>query len=86
VDALYGDDAPVPPTPSTESGQSSSGLHPRVPSFSHGDLRFAVVFLDNQMPVMSGLDAVRRVRARGGRDFIVGVTVGRYKPSIGVSG
>ncbi|KAH9074915.1 hypothetical protein EDB83DRAFT_2218949 [Lactarius deliciosus] len=36
--------------------------------------RFAVVFLDNQMPVMSGLSMVARLREAGRRDFVVGVT------------
>ncbi|TFY74210.1 hypothetical protein EWM64_g9804 [Hericium alpestre] len=36
--------------------------------------RFAVVFLDNQMPVMSGLRAVAKLREAGRRDFVVGVT------------
>ena len=36
--------------------------------------RYAVVFLDNQMPVLSGLEAVAKLRAMGRRDFVVGVT------------
>ena len=32
------------------------------------------MFLDNQMPVLSGLDAVARLRAMGRKDFVVGVT------------
>ncbi|KAH8995058.1 hypothetical protein EDB86DRAFT_2804879 [Lactarius hatsudake] len=36
--------------------------------------RFAVVFLDNQMPVMSGLSMVARLREAGRSDFVVGVT------------
>jgi CheY-like chemotaxis protein len=35
---------------------------------------FAVVFLDNQMPVMSGLSMVAKLRERGRSDFVVGVT------------
>jgi CheY-like chemotaxis protein len=35
---------------------------------------FAVVFLDNQMPVMSGLSMVTRLREAGRNDFVVGVT------------
>jgi osomolarity two-component system, sensor histidine kinase SLN1 len=38
------------------------------------DGRFAVVFLDNQMPVMSGLTMVAKLREAGRRDFVVGVT------------
>lgn len=36
--------------------------------------RFAVVFLDNQMPVMSGLSMVAKLREAGRSDFVVGVT------------
>ncbi|RDB15349.1 Autoinducer 2 sensor kinase/phosphatase LuxQ [Hypsizygus marmoreus] len=36
--------------------------------------KFAVVFLDNQMPVLSGLKAVEKLRDLGRKDFIVGVT------------
>jgi osomolarity two-component system, sensor histidine kinase SLN1 len=60
------------PTPSSED-MGSSGLVPGehlVP----GEERYAVVFLDNQMPVMSGLEAVGQLRRRGRRDFVVGVT------------
>jgi len=36
--------------------------------------KYAVVFLDNQMPVMSGLRVVEKLRELGRNDFIVGVT------------
>ena len=36
--------------------------------------KYAVIFLDNQMPVMSGLKLVEKLRALGRTDFIVGVT------------
>jgi len=36
--------------------------------------RFAVVFLDNQMPIMSGLSMVAKLRKAGRKDFVVGVT------------
>lgn len=39
----------------------------------HGG-HFAVVFLDNQMPVMSGLSMVAKLRGAGRNDFVVGVT------------
>ena len=38
------------------------------------EIKFAVVFLDNQMPVMSGVKAVERLRDLGRKDFVVGVT------------
>jgi len=36
--------------------------------------KFAVVFLDNQMPVLSGVEMVRKLRGLGRKDLIVGVT------------
>lgn len=73
LDAISSSTAPLP-TPSTFTEESSYGLETRAPSLSNGDLKFALIFLDNQMPVMSGLQAVRKLRAQGGRDFVVGVT------------
>jgi CheY-like chemotaxis protein len=35
---------------------------------------YDAVFLDNQMPVMSGLEAVSKLREMGRTDFIVGIT------------
>ena len=36
--------------------------------------KFAITFLDNQMPIMSGVEMVRKLRMLGGDDLIVGVT------------
>ena len=36
--------------------------------------KYAIVFLDNQMPVMSGVEMVRRLRTLGRKDLVVGVT------------
>jgi len=36
--------------------------------------KFAIVFLDNQMPVMSGVEMVRKLRKLGRDDLVVGVT------------
>ena len=36
--------------------------------------RYDVVFLDNQMPIMSGLEVVGKLREMGRHDFVVGVT------------
>ncbi|TRM57872.1 hypothetical protein BD626DRAFT_513149 [Schizophyllum amplum] len=38
------------------------------------EVRFDVVFMDNQMPVVSGVGAARRLRELGRDDFLVGVT------------
>lgn len=61
-------------TPSSED-KGSAGLTLDVSaSTSADDYPFAVVFLDNQMPVLSGLEAVAKLRELGRRDFVVGVT------------
>ena len=39
-----------------------------------GEGRYSVVFLDNQMPVLSGLETVAKLRALNRKDFVVGVT------------
>ena len=36
--------------------------------------KFAITFLDNQMPIMSGVEMVRKLRMLGRDDLIVGVT------------
>lgn len=59
------------PTPSSED-TGSGGLC--LDSLPQDEDRFAVIFLDNQMPVLSGLEAVARLRNMGRRDFVVGVT------------
>jgi osomolarity two-component system sensor histidine kinase SLN1 len=60
----------VPPTPDrATSEESSSGVGGWTP-----DSKYAVTFLDNQMPVLSGLEAVFKLRQAGRRDFVVGVT------------
>ncbi|KAI5122480.1 hypothetical protein M0805_001390 [Coniferiporia weirii] len=69
-------------TPASETGEA-----PAVqPSPSSGPLqelanhreyegpRYELVFLDNQMPVLSGIDLVAKLRQLGRTDFIVGVT------------
>ena len=41
----------------------------------HGhEEKYAIVFLDNQMPVLSGVSMVMKLRAMGRKDFVVGVT------------
>ena len=64
-------------TPSSEDtgsgGLSLDGV-PTGSTSTSDECRYAVVFLDNQMPGLSGLDAVARLRAMGRKDFVVGVT------------
>jgi osomolarity two-component system sensor histidine kinase SLN1 len=45
---------------------------PATPGASES--KFALVFLDNQMPVMSGVEMVRKLRKLGRKDLVVGVT------------
>jgi osomolarity two-component system, sensor histidine kinase SLN1 len=45
-----------------------------VPRHPATEGKYAVVFLDNQMPVMTGLEAVAKLRGMGRRDFVVGIT------------
>ncbi|KAI0701497.1 hypothetical protein BC835DRAFT_1322983 [Cytidiella melzeri] len=64
------------PTPSSEN-HNHAGLSLEAATAGHvpGDeLKYAVVFLDNQMPVMSGLETVAALRELGRKDFVVGVT------------
>jgi CheY-like chemotaxis protein len=49
-------------------------------AFVPAEDQYAVVFLDNQMPVMSGLKAVEKLRDLGRQDFVVGIT-GEHRPS-----
>ena len=61
-----GSDAGEVPGPMTPVGT------PIQPNFDGP--RYELIFLDNQMPVLSGLDLVRKLRELGRRDFVVGVT------------
>ncbi|KAK7685740.1 hypothetical protein QCA50_011086 [Cerrena zonata] len=58
------------PTPSSED-TGCGGLSTLDPTEEY---KFSVIFLDNQMPVCSGLEAVAKLRNMGRRDFVVGVT------------
>lgn len=61
----------VPPTPEGVQPKAGAGTG-QAPWTS--ECKYAVVFLDNQMPVLSGLEAVARLRALRKNDFVVGVT------------
>ncbi|KZT19596.1 hypothetical protein NEOLEDRAFT_1158991 [Neolentinus lepideus HHB14362 ss-1] len=63
------------PTPSSENTGSSYGLTGEARKAPEEvQTRYAIVFLDNQMPVLSGVEAVRRLRQFGRQDLVVGVT------------
>jgi osomolarity two-component system sensor histidine kinase SLN1 len=64
------------PHDSTGTADPLSGSAAPVPP----EDKYAVVFLDNQMPVMSGLKTVEKLRDLGRQDFVVGVT-GEYRLS-----
>ncbi|KAF8159373.1 hypothetical protein B0H34DRAFT_703185 [Crassisporium funariophilum] len=62
-------------TPSSEAtGDNQPILEQRQDSTIYEEGKYAVVFLDNQMPVMSGLSVVEKLRELGRTDYIVGVT------------
>lgn len=65
-------------TPSSEETGSAGlsaevSLAPRTPA-ANEEYKYAIVFLDNQMPIMSGLETVAKLREIARRDFVVGVT------------
>ncbi|TFY68845.1 hypothetical protein EVJ58_g762 [Rhodofomes roseus] len=60
-------------TPSSED-TGSAGLSVDGMLAAGEEYRYAVIFLDNQMPVLSGLDVVTKLRELGRKDFVVGVT------------
>ena len=60
-------------TPSSED-TGSAGLSMDGMLGAGEEYRYAVIFLDNQMPVLSGLDVVAKLRELGRKDFVVGVT------------
>jgi osomolarity two-component system, sensor histidine kinase SLN1 len=52
----------------------SSSPVKETPPKEHEGPRYEVIFLDNQMPVLSGLELVSKLREMGRDDFVVGVT------------
>ena len=62
-------------TPSCEvAGDDRTILEQPRENVISDESKYVVIFLDNQMPVMSGLKMVEKLRALGRTDFIVGVT------------
>lgn len=70
LDLIMGDR----PTPSSEEMSSPSLGFASNSAPLQDEPRYEVVFLDNQMPVLSGLDTVSKLREAGRSDFVVGVT------------
>lgn len=70
----------TPISETTEGAHSSSIRMQNTPSQESPGIqdypgpRYELIFLDNQMPVLSGLDLVKKLRAVGRSDFVVGVT------------
>lgn len=69
------------PTPSTEDPPSirfaddGNGVaRQSTDGVGNEESKYSIVFLDNQMPVMSGLKAIAKLREMGKTDFVVGVT------------
>lgn len=61
-------------TPSTDNSTGSGPILEQSCSSKSDDIKYHVIFLDNQMPVLSGLKAIEKLREGGRRDFVVGVT------------
>lgn len=61
-------------TPSTDSSGRQPILDDQEKQSFYPEGKYAVIFLDNQMPVMSGLRAVQKLRGLGRKDLIVGIT------------
>ncbi|KAJ4474970.1 hypothetical protein J3R30DRAFT_630081 [Lentinula aciculospora] len=61
---------------SDSDGESSnqSCSTDKQPAPSDTQCKFHIIFLDNQMPVLSGVKAVAKLRDLGRQDFVVGVT------------
>jgi CheY-like chemotaxis protein len=61
-------------TPASDQSPSAGPILERKSTFGEEESKYAITFLDNQMPVMSGLKAVAALRQLGRKDFVVGVT------------
>jgi len=60
----------------TPASEGSSNLGPILerPDAKSNDDKYDIVFLDNQMPLLSGINAVAKLREWGRKDFVCGVT------------
>ncbi|KAJ8516509.1 hypothetical protein ONZ45_g6212 [Pleurotus djamor] len=66
--------APHGETPSSDGSHSGGPILEQEQPTYFQEGKYAAVFLDNSMPVMSGLEAVTKLREMGRKDFVVGVT------------
>ena len=76
--------APAPPSPppgvqpspsaSSTAAQEQEAAMLMMERREYDGPRYELIFLDNQMPVMSGWDMVGKLRQLGRTDFIFGVT------------
>jgi osomolarity two-component system, sensor histidine kinase SLN1 len=64
-------------TPSTDNSVSSGSILEQSSSTKSNDSKYHIIFLDNQMPVLSGLKTIGKLRELRKADFVVGVT-GEY--------
>ncbi|KAF8621809.1 hypothetical protein AX15_007483 [Amanita polypyramis BW_CC] len=75
---ILGQDSSPTQTPASDGEHSLPILERKGGGAVAGDHgheeKYAVVFLDNQMPVLSGVSMVMKLRAIGRKDFVVGVT------------
>ncbi|CAE7184079.1 unnamed protein product [Rhizoctonia solani] len=80
--------APLP-TPQSQRTQSSAGFPSPLSAsmdqptpvsgatsggWEYGESKYDIVFLDNHMPICSGVEVARRLRQLDRKDFVVGVT------------
>lgn len=61
-------------TPSTDNSSGPILERAAASSSKAEESRYHIIFLDNQMPVLSGLKAIEKLRELGRSDFVVGVT------------
>lgn len=63
-----------PASPAASASYDSGAGTPGMEKPQYDGPRYELVFLDNQMPVLSGLGLVSKLRQLGRTDFVVGVT------------
>ena len=76
--SILGLESPPIETPASDGEHSLPILERKQPGVVVGENgyeeKYGVIFLDNQMPVLSGVGMVQQLRAMGRKDFVVGVT------------